>query len=479
MGVSIDGYVLPIPATNDQENAYLAALKRTCFKTPTVKHSDLRSLRSFVRVWCHKHLTPLPCDCDVSVEHWLENSNYNEARKQELRDTLVEQPICGPREYGNNTFIKLEKYGNGELMTYKCPRLINSRKDRYKVEIGPYIKQIEEEVYKLPYFIKHVPVRDRPRYIKEHVGGNRIYLSSDHTAFESHLTNDIQKSVELQLYKYMLKNLPNKNQILKHIVEGQMGTQVCKTRLGMTVVLPSGCRMSGDMTTSLGNGFTNLLVFEKVCHDKHMKLQGVVEGDDGLFGMENRSVTTEDLRKYGFDVKMKYDENVGSAGFCGQVFDEEDCDNVADPIEELISFSWTTASAKFGNNKTLKELLRAKGFSLVYEFPNCPVIRSFGDYILRCTGKGPMKFEESTKWWTDQVLMGASRAPPVKSIKQHTRNLVEKLYGVTVKEQLEIEHHFDNLNKLEQIALPAIIRHCSKYVLYSDAHKRFVTHEYI
>jgi len=44
-------------------------------------------------------------------------------------------------------------------------RLIFSRDDHYKTVVGPMFKRIEKELFKLPHFIKNVPVEQRSEYI--------------------------------------------------------------------------------------------------------------------------------------------------------------------------------------------------------------------------------------------------------------------------------------------------------------------------
>jgi len=474
LGVHVPGYNLPIPATNDHENCLVGFKKRQCYKTPDISHKCLEELRGEARRFCHNYLTPLSADADASIETWLLGTSYNEERKNVLRQTLIDEPLMTSSHYKNKSHIKLEKYSDGGKFKYKCPRIINSRTDRYKIEVGPYVKLIEHEVYKLPFFRKHVPVRDLPKYIMENTDATGCFLSTDHTSFESHVISKIQKCIEWEVYKYMLKRLPRSNEILTYIHDGQMGKQTCVTKLGVSVIMPDGCRMSGDMTTSLGNGLTNLIVYNTICRKKKISSKGVVEGDDGIFSLPCPIIHESDFERYGFDVKMQYSESVGKAGFCGLIFDEHDQANITDPVDELISFGWTCANAKMGGSKVRKELLRSKCFSLIYEFPNCPIIRAFADYIYRCVGPGSLRIDESTQWWNEQVMMNITSDLPNGDIGYNSRLLMEREFGFSVSEQLALEDHFNRLTKLKPIKHPILESHFNKHKLYIDCCDRFV-----
>jgi hypothetical protein len=89
-------------------------------------------------------------------------------------------------------FVKDEGYDS-----FKHARGINSRTDEFKVRVGPIFKLIEKEVFKLPCFIKKVPLDRRAEYILDMMGETGPFLVSDYTAFESLFTRDIMSRVEM------------------------------------------------------------------------------------------------------------------------------------------------------------------------------------------------------------------------------------------------------------------------------------------
>jgi len=240
--------------------------------------------------------------------------------------------------------------------------MINARSDRFKVLTGPYFKCIERELYQRPEFIKHIPVCERPKYIEDYVqrvGGR--YVETDHSAFEAHMTPEIMKAIEFQLYDYMLQYV-DKHDVRYHIHQALGGKNVCKfANCTMTV---RGGRMSGDMCTSLGNGFTNLMIMNYVCSKLGSKCTGVVEGDDGLFVVEGRVPTVEDFSPVGFELKLAERLTPAESHFCGMIYAEGTYENIIDPSALLCKFGWSTSQQRMGGERTRLGLLRAKALSL-------------------------------------------------------------------------------------------------------------------
>jgi len=152
--------------------------------------ADLVRLKAFVQKWVSKHLAPLPPGTDVSVENWLENTKYSKSRKAQLYDLYIRE-LKMPPNSRVKAFIKRESYAS-----YKNPRGIYSRSDSFKIFLGPYIKVVEEAVFKSNYFIKKIPVEDRAKYIVDRFGlqnGATLddkgfllrILSTDYTSFEA------------------------------------------------------------------------------------------------------------------------------------------------------------------------------------------------------------------------------------------------------------------------------------------------------
>jgi len=329
-------------------------------------------------------------------------------------------------------------------------------------------KAIEEQLYKNHHFIKHVPVPDRPNYILTLLNktGYKI-VATDYTSFEALFSKEIMEVCEMQLYTYMMKYL-NKD-ILHKVVKAMLGINVCfagnvKGKANMIIKVLAR-RMSGEMCTSLGNGFTNLMVFLYLCHRLGMNYEdgdvdGVVEGDDGLFVCRNEAPTSEDFEALGFYIKIEKHTRLNEASFCGLVFDIDDKSNLADPAELLAKFGWTASQAMHGSPKKMKELLRAKALSLAYELPRCPIAQALARYALRVTKGCKFRFgghRGEKDWWEQQIFKDVHindqevwqriTAP----ICAGNRCIVENVFKIPICTQLRIEEYLDSLSELQPL----------------------------
>jgi hypothetical protein len=355
------------------------------------------------------------------------------------------------------SFIKDEVYP-----TYKHARAINSRSDAFKCAVGPIFKLIEEQVFQHPAFIKHVPMDQRPEYIFQrlHSEGAK-YFATDYTAFESQFVQELMSVCEFELYRFMCSFLPSGGEFMRLVEEVIGGLNVCKFRDFVTKL--HGTRMSGEMCTSLGNGFSNLMFMLYTCQKVGCRsVIGVVEGDDGLFTMVGDPPTKEDFAELGLIIKADCHTKLETASFCGMVFDLEDRRIVTDPRKVLSTFGWTSRQYQSVRPHKLAALLRCKALSLAYQYPGCPVIAALSRYGLRVTAgadaRKALSQRNLSSWERERLEYAMSHADGLSHVEvgRNSRYLVEELYGVTVEEQLEIEKYLDSLQVLQPLAGPIV-----------------------
>jgi hypothetical protein len=188
--------------------------------------------------------------------------------------------------------------------------------------------------------------------------------------------------------------------------------------------------------------------------------KGGHEGDDGITCTKPDSArpTTSDYQLLGWTCKLEAAESFSEASFCGIVSDREDLVNVTDILKAVAEFGWTSEKYAFANELTLKALLRAKGYSMIYQYPGCPVLDALGHYALRVTDDLAVKtrllqimqtkFEDSYK--RNLILQAiefvSMKRPDRKESPPNTRRLVYKKFGVSEQKQLEIESYLDSLS---------------------------------
>jgi len=368
---------------------------------------------------------------------------------------------------------------------YKHARGINSRTDVFKCRVGPIFKAIESVVYSHPSFIKHVPVSKRPSYIKDKLYAlGRKYFATDYTAFEALFVKEVMECVEFELYDWMTFDLPSHEEFMRTCREDLAGLNHCEFKWFWVEL--QATRMSGEMCTSLGNGFANLMFMLFLCQEVGSTfVDGVVEGDDGLFVISGPAPSKADFESIGLIIKLEVHDQLSNASFCGIIFDETDCINVRDPRRVLTTFGWTSARYAKARTSKLRILLRAKSLSLAYQYPGCPIIQALAHYGLRMT-------EGVTAWqliraacaagvneYQRDVLRQAIRAgnPCQYPTGIRTRLLVERMFNITVEAQIRYEAYLEGLSEIQpldplflDVVLPAVSRdYTTKYVMPSPA----------
>lgn len=420
--VSVPGYAPICVDTNDPQTVQHAFQQRLMRDLPVPKPGKIKAFSAFVMDFLKENVKKTNV---LSFEEWLIGTPYTMERKEELRK-VYELLRGGPptsREASHvDTFVKSESYP-----VPKPGRMINSRSDKFKVWSGPLFKPIEDEVYSLPEFMKHTPVPERPNKILEMKQAGMKFYQTDFTAFESHFTPEILRSCECQLYAWCLSQIVAAPVITRTLT----GSNRMRTRTGITASC-FGRRMSGDMCTSLGNGFTNLMLAKFIAHEKGGELKGFVEGDDGLFST-NVELTAQDYMDLGFTIKIVEVLDPCQASFCGMIFSENG-EIIRDPRRFMANFGWTLSFVNAGD-KIMDELLRAKALSCAYETPQCPIVGAFARYALeRTRGVVPRFVHDGYHQCPKDEKLVSSFSPSMS-----TRILFEKEYDISIAVQLRAE----------------------------------------
>lgn len=476
LGMHVPGLTLPHVDPNDTSTVIAGSLYRFGRKIP--RKFKMRKFRRFVQRWLKKNLTPLAPSADTSFENWIKNTPYTLARKNELRRKYLELNVTDynlPEQYLKvMSFIKDETY-----LDWKHARAINSRTDEYKCVVGPIFQLISDQLFATDWFIKKVPIAQRPQVILDSIFrvGHKI-LTSDYTSFEAHFDKEVKEACEYELYSYMTQFLPDGEAFMTLIRRATSGINKIFFKLfDMTI---EAKRMSGEMDTSLANGFSNLMFMLYMCEENgNTEVAGKIEGDDGIFSMIGDPPTAQQFADFGLSIKMVEFDQLNHASFCGMVFDLDDRTNVTDPIAELVSFGWTTARYAKSGNKVHMNLLRCKALSLAYQYPACPILSKLAYKVCQLTaGYDSLRFLNKqgnsafNQYEMDLIMKSHlyfDKNGLLKQPGQNTRLLVEQLYGVTVSEQYAIEQYIDEMTAVAPIACAEIFNHApSAWVEYSS-----------
>jgi len=477
LGCHSEGMALPHVDQTDVPTALAGAQKRFTTKPPEPNVELMEKFRLFVRKFVRENFVPLDPNSDCSIEAWLETCKYTNLRKKELLDKFRRMNNIhhkGSKYKNCKSFIKDETYP-----AYKHARSINSRSDEFKATVGPIFRLIEKEVFKHRAFIKKIPIAERPAYIRKllHIEGAKFF-GADYSAFESLFTLLLMDCCEFELYRYMVSRLPEGQEWMDLVEDATGGENVCEFK-DFTVRVPC-TRMSGEMNTSLGNGFTNLMVLLFLAElNGCTHIEAVVEGDDSAAVMTGPRPTAEQFAMLGLNCKVEFHDSIETMSFCGLVFDAGDLVNVTDPREVLASFGWSNHQYVAARSGVLKQLLRCKALSMAHQYPGCPIISSLAQYGLRVTRSVDVRKFITEKgrfnmWEREQLLNALADEKKIKRIEppMNTRLLVEKLYGITLGQQRKLERYLDDCSELKPI--PTMQTLCNVPDDWVDYYQKYV-----
>lgn len=395
---------------------------------------------------------------DCSFNTWIEGANYSETKKAKFRRLRkeYEQGLLSStdlRIYHIKGFIKNESYPE-----FKPPRCILARSDEYKIIVAPIIKMIEKIVFNsinsngYCHFIKKIPVPERPKYILDNIGYNegfvddqyafkRRYLIADYSSYESGFKREFMEKCEFIMYEFLVSQVDSKD-FLEYLGALKNNNLVYMSCAKMKLV---GRRMSGEMNTSLGNGFSNLMKllhsFEKFnCQDVRV----LVEGDDSLCSYIGPMLPQHEFESYGFIVKMKYLTLPNLASFCGQIFDIESLTVIGDPIKIILNFSWCNMAYSQSSDEVCYGLLRARAMSIFYQFVGCPILQAFSLSMLQYVSKYDIVIDKTMDSYKKQILVAAmEKMPSVRQVEMTSRITMFDVFGITVSDQIRIEKYFE------------------------------------
>jgi hypothetical protein len=447
------------PDRHDPHTVECCFLARLMRDLPVPQQEALQGLSDYVRDF----VATLPKVDKLPFEDWLNSTSYNDNRKDQLRTAELELRGGYPTKKQRSaisTHIKNESYAS-----LKNSRAINSRSDIFKAWSGPYFKAIENLVYDLDgdvRFIKHIPMNQRATEIAKLKCAGCHYYATDFTAYESHFTPAFLWACECQLYQAVLEERAG-----RIIAKTLAGPNRMSTRTGISATI-MGRRMSGDMCTSLGNGFANMMLIKYIVHTKGGHVAGFVEGDDGIFATDV-VITEEDYLALGFTIKIIEVPDPCVASFCGLIFGENG-DVIRDPVRFVQKYFWTS-SFLTARPRIMNELLRAKALSAYYETPNCPIIQAIVQWSLdNTTGVVPRFVDDGY-----HVIPRDIRNVKFCSISDETRELFHQQFAISPAAQVYAESEIrtkGNFDCLRHILPVCPIEH-SFFQEYSDRYLEY------
>lgn len=437
----------------DKLSLQIAVRKRIAPKMPEIDVKFMQEFKEFVSKEV-KNFQPLPAitDEDAIFEQWVQENNYTVKRNdymRTLRERFYQQDSGRWRFNVIKSFIKRESYDD-----VKPPRFINSRSDYFKAIYGPYNHLIEKIVFADKHFTKGYRPDQLPEKLKD-LEGYRYYIATDYTSFESSFCRTLTQSCEELLWKWMLQH---NQRILDYVLATYCWSE-CKSKYYRIGV--SGIRFSGELWTSLANGFTNYMVMKFLHHKANLELAGVFEGDDGLVGINDISrIHVEDFARLGFKIKFEVHKTLTECRFCQNAYSPF-TEHQYISLKHLAKLGFTCNQQDILLAKTHPEhpfkVLYAKAMSLYALSKHTPVINHVVVKLIKELGE---KFRDEKlliKEWNYYKNGKFYKEDILEHVTFDDRMAYQDLFGVTVEEQLWIEDYVDKYYKLGTV-LPFDLR---------------------
>jgi hypothetical protein len=433
-----------------------AMVHRFACEMPTRDAKVMCDFWGFATHFVRKEFPRLRGDEDLSVEHWLSQVHFNEAWKQGIREAAASNSISG-RDLEWETFIKGEGYED-----WKYPRAINGPSKKVKGVTGPVAHAMDEKLFELPYFVKHLDVAQRPALLQSRFG-LRPVSGTDFSSMEAHhfgVYNEFSRFWQ----HWVAGHHPDAGNYFTVFDQLYSGTSVCRAKHVLGKVHQR--LMSGRMTTSSENGALNLVLLKFLTlrtkyptadvfelYERHHEVEVLCEGDDGIFDQVH--IDPQLITAMGLKLKIDHYPSYETASFCGVVCTRDTV--VTNPIKFLQKFSMLPAKYMSLGFDGRLSLLRAKALSAYHQYRNVPVVGPFAYWVLECTRSyDARRFVDFDAYKRRELLAALKervwREKPCVSLE--SRNLVERLWGLTVKDQVYLESQFHGPLKPIQSPVP-------------------------
>jgi hypothetical protein len=441
--IYFDEFALFRPDPDYPPNVVIGVLARIGMQPPKIDPVIKRALKMFVSAYCEQFLTPLEPD-SVDFKDWIENTPYSRKRKDQLIkvwfDSDTECVFDDKRKTEIKSFIKDEPYDEP-----KAPRSINSRADWFKCYSGPLFQAIGHEIFHgSPDFIKTVAVREQPADIMAdlHDAFSPITIN-DATSYEAHFIKETMNIIEFTMYHFMCRRSADYSSRMKTIQKVLTGEQKLKFKL---IQVTTDClRMSGEMNTSLGNGFTTQMLVKFIAFIRSAIIRLRAEGDDNLtrWSDERCIPTKEDWWELGWNMKVERPACVAEASFCGNVFDPDEQLVIVNPREVLLNFGWVKKQYVNASDSILMGLMRCKALSMYHQYNGCPLLGHFGLHVIRMTDhiKIRRSIIDSMNLYEKEEYLSSVKdeLPDFIPPSESSRDIVRRLYNISVEEQIAFE----------------------------------------
>lgn len=233
-----------------------------------------------------------PCEYETFVQ-------YYRGRKRTIYQRAVESLVAEPVRRVDawvKAFVKAEKI-NFSSKPDPAPRLIQPRSPRYNAAVGVFLRPLEPRVYDAiakvwggPTVLKGMNSAQQAAALREmwDTFANPVAVGLDASRFDQHVSRD---ALEWEHSVYLSCFGPADRRVLKRLLGWQV-ENVGRAYVGNSKVKyqVEGCRMSGDINTSLGNCLIMCSMVLAYAAEKKLYCRLANNGDDCVVIMERNQL---------------------------------------------------------------------------------------------------------------------------------------------------------------------------------------------
>lgn len=232
-------------------------------------------------------IAPLSRADFVSTFRGPKRRMYEAAFRDLLRSPFTE------RDAWIKVFVKYEKT-DFTRKTDPVPRVISPRSTRYNIEVGRYLRPLEERIFRSlaklfgsPTVFKGMNshVSGRTMHAKWLAFKNPVAVGADASRFDQHCSREAL-CVEHSIYLKCFPRLRHRRALARLLRMQLRNVCVGYTADGRLRYTTEGGRMSGDMNTSLGNCVLMCLMFHAYAASRGVRIELANNGDDCVIFME-------------------------------------------------------------------------------------------------------------------------------------------------------------------------------------------------
>lgn len=496
-GPTVPGVTPPHPARKDPRTCFEGLCKRLLldrtksdpdYEFKPSPYQQYKFRRFCARVLEHLLGSTDLLDADMSVPHWLAETNYTQVERahfQELSDELGPYALLmSDRPNANEPmgiffdgqcFIKSEFYDSGE---YKHARWICPVDERARVIIGPYVHALERVVFALPCFVKFIKGPERVPFVMAQceLYGLLRFLT-DWTSMESHHTERMDLASWIVAFFYALRSTRDFESAAAFEAADIDRAPGVRRKLTSKHVIAFyvAVLFSGKNRTSVANALLNFLTFWFIMYDRYGldvcnynttdwrkdlagRLPHVYEGDDSMFTCPpDMAPDRGDYAAIGASVKLATADDPRLIDFISVYIDPEVPCGVGDIASPVARLGWVLDAYLDASSVRLEELMLAKGYSMLYTFRGCPILEPLARYVIRalshrCLYRFFRKRAKVNRYEFSAYLEAWEHRKEMKTwkceIADSTRVMVEKLCHVDVAKQLRIEAELNSRTEL-------------------------------